>query len=164
MNYLQVIRGKIYPPTETIALETDYWHTENKRIVFTNGCFDLIHRGHIEYLAQAASLGDIFVIGLNSDASVKRLKGNKRPIISQSERALALAALQFVSKVVVFDEDTPLNLIKKIAPTILIKGGDYDLDQIVGADFVLSHGGEVKTIPFVNGYSTTDIIKKIKNL
>ncbi len=164
MDYLSLIKSKIHYNTQSLANEISHWRNTHSKVVFTNGCFDILHKGHIEYLAQAASLGDVFVIGLNSDASVSRLKGPDRPVIEQENRALALAALQFVSKVVLFEEDTPLNLIKFIQPDILVKGGDYDISTIVGADVVQAKGGKVLTIPFVSGYSTSNIIEKIKKL
>lgn len=133
-----------------------------KKVVFTNGCFDILHRGHIEYLQAAADLGDILVVGLNSDASVKRLKGENRPINNQNDRAFALASLVFVDAVIIFDEDTPLELIQRVKPNVLVKGGDYSIGNIVGADFVKNIGGEVQVIPFVDGYSTTQIIEKMK--
>src|SRR5690606_34524896 len=127
-----------------------------------NGCFDILHRGHLEYLQAAADLGDILVVGLNSDASVKRLKGENRPINNQNDRAFALASLVFVDAVIIFDEDTPLELIQRVKPNVLVKGGDYSIGNIVGADFVKNIGGEVQVIPFVDGYSTTQIIEKMK--
>lgn len=133
-----------------------------KKVVFTNGCFDILHRGHLEYLQAAADLGDILIVGLNSDASVKRLKGEKRPINNQNDRAFALASLVFVDAVIIFDEDTPLELIQRVKPNVLVKGGDYSIGNIVGADFVKNIGGEVQVIPFVDGYSTTQIIEKMK--
>lgn len=164
MDYLNLIKNKIHYNLSNLQKDIDKWRAKHQKVVFTNGCFDILHKGHIEYLAQAASLGDVFVIGLNSDTSVKRLKGENRPIIEEENRALMLAALQFVSKVVLFEEDTPLNLIEFIQPNVLIKGGDYTINQIIGADFVQSKGGEVLTIPFVSGYSTSNIIEKIKKL
>jgi len=139
------------------------WQTEGNKIVFTNGVFDLLHIGHITYLAKAAALGDKLVIGLNSDASVKRIKGESRPINDQSNRAALLASLFFVDAVVVFEEDTPLNLITALMPDILVKGADYSIENIVGAKEVVANGGEVKTINFVEGYSSTAIIEKIRN-
>lgn len=135
---------------------------KNKKLVFTNGCFDIMHIGHTRYLREAASLGDILVVGLNSDASVKRLKGEERPINSQDDRAEMLVALEFIDYVVIFEDDTPENLIKEVRPDILVKGGDWKPDQIVGADFVTERGGQVLTIPFVEGKSTTNIIKIIR--
>lgn len=134
----------------------------DKKIVFTNGCFDIMHIGHIRYLQEAAKLGDILIVGLNSDASVKRLKGPQRPINSEMERAEMMCALGFVDYVVIFDEDTPLNLIKKITPDVLVKGGDYSNDYVVGTNEVEAQGGRLILIPFVAGKSTTNIIEKIK--
>ena len=138
------------------------WREHGKRIVFTNGCFDLLHLGHVDYLEKARSLGDKLVLGLNSDNSVSRFKGPNRPIQDQNSRARVLAALQFVDLVVFFNEDTPLNLITAIQPDILVKGSDYLAENIVGADIVQRAGGVVKTIHFVPGYSTTSIVEKIK--
>lgn len=138
------------------------WHKQGQTIVFTNGCFDLLHRGHIEYLSRAASLGDRLIIGLNSDPSVRKLKGDTRPIFTQGDRALLLASFYWIDAIVIFDEDTPLNLIKAISPDVLVKGGDYSVEEIVGAEYVLSTGGEVKSLEFIEGYSTSDIINKIR--
>jgi rfaE bifunctional protein nucleotidyltransferase chain/domain len=138
------------------------WQSEGKKVVFTNGVFDLLHIGHITYLAKAAELGDKLIIGLNSDSSVKRIKGETRPINNQDNRATLLAALFFVDAVVVFEEDDPLNLITALMPDILVKGADYAIENIVGAKEVLANGGEVKTINFVAGHSSTSIINKIK--
>ncbi|MDB4903294.1 MAG: rfaE2 [Mucilaginibacter sp.] len=139
------------------------WQKEGKKVVFTNGVFDLLHIGHITYLAKAAELGDKLIIGLNSDTSVKRIKGENRPINDQNNRAALLASLFFVDAVVVFEEDTPLNLITELMPDILVKGADYAVENIVGAKEVIANGGEVKTIDFVEGYSSTRIIEKIRN-
>ncbi|MBQ6920029.1 MAG: D-glycero-beta-D-manno-heptose 1-phosphate adenylyltransferase, partial [Synergistaceae bacterium] len=133
-------------------------------VVFTNGCFDILHSGHVKYLREAAKLGEVLVVGLNSDSSVKRLKGETRPINSQEDRAEVLCALGFVDYVVIFEEDTPLELIKIIQPDVLVKGGDYKRENVVGADFVESRGGELFLIPFVEGKSTTSIINKIEEL
>ncbi|HPG29444.1 MAG TPA: D-glycero-beta-D-manno-heptose 1-phosphate adenylyltransferase [bacterium] len=135
----------------------------NKKTVFTNGCFDIIHSGHIYYLQKAAELGDILVIGLNTDASIKRIKGNERPINNQEDRAAVLSALSFVDYIIFFDEDTPLNLIKKIQPDILVKGADYKIEDIAGSKEVLEYGGLVKTIKLVEGKSTTSIINKLES-
>lgn len=137
---------------------------KEKSIVFTNGCFDLFHVGHARYLRQAAKFGDILIVGVNSDDSVKRLKGDTRPIISQDNRMELLAALEFVSYVVLFEEDTPYNIIKKIKPDIIVKGGDYAPEDVVGKDIVESYGGRVEICPLVNGNSTTKIVEKIKNI
>ncbi|MCR4873465.1 MAG: D-glycero-beta-D-manno-heptose 1-phosphate adenylyltransferase [Bacteroidales bacterium] len=133
-----------------------------QKIVFTNGCFDILHRGHVTYLAQARQMGDLLVVGLNSDASVRRLKGPERPVNDEQSRALLLAALEMVDYVVLFEEDTPYNLILKVKPDLLVKGGDYDIHNIVGADFVRQRGGEVRTIPFVQGFSSSSIIDHLK--
>ncbi|MBS1522612.1 MAG: D-glycero-beta-D-manno-heptose 1-phosphate adenylyltransferase [Bacteroidetes bacterium] len=138
------------------------WQTEGKKVVFTNGVFDLLHIGHITYMAKAAELGDKLVIGLNSDRSVKRIKGEDRPVNDQNSRAALLAALFFVDAIVVFEEDTPINVITTLIPDILVKGADYSIENIVGAKEVIANGGEVKTIDFVEGYSSTSIIKKIR--
>jgi len=138
------------------------WQSEGKRVVFTNGVFDLLHIGHITYMAKAAELGDKLVIGLNSDSSVKRIKGEDRPVNDQNSRAALLAALFFVDAIVVFEEDTPINVITTLMPDILVKGADYSIENIVGAKEVMANGGEVKTIDFVEGYSSTSIIKKIR--
>ena len=133
---------------------------KGKRIVFTNGCFDILHVGHVDYLSKARRLGDVLVIGLNSDSSVKKIKGKDRPINKESDRARVLSALYFVDYITSFNETTPENLIKKVKPDILVKGGDWKIDDIVGSSFVKSYGGKVKRIPFVKGYSTTSIIER----
>ncbi|MCB0324667.1 MAG: D-glycero-beta-D-manno-heptose 1-phosphate adenylyltransferase [Bdellovibrionales bacterium] len=133
-----------------------------ERVVFTNGCFDILHVGHVRYLTDAKALGDVLVVGLNSDASVRRLKGPTRPIVPEAERAELLLALKAVDYVLVFDEDTPLELIKQVRPKLLVKGGDWSVDRIVGSDFVASIGGETRSLPFVEGRSTTDIIQRIR--
>ncbi len=135
--------------------------SEGKKIVFTNGCFDLLHVGHIKYLSQAKDLGDILIIGLNSDKSVKKLKGNNRPINSFEDRAKLLAALKSVDLVIMFEEQTPENLIKEIIPDVLVKGGDYNIEDIVGYQTVIDNGGQVKTLSFYEGYSSTNYIDKI---
>ncbi|HEY9162315.1 MAG TPA: D-glycero-beta-D-manno-heptose 1-phosphate adenylyltransferase [Desulfomonilia bacterium] len=130
------------------------------KIVFTNGCFDIIHAGHVQYLEQARKLGDCLVVGLNSDDSVRKLKGSTRPINNQQARAEVLAALYAVDYVCVFEEDTPYDLIKTLMPDILVKGGDWDIDSIVGSDIVTAAGGKVYSLPFREGYSSTSIIEK----
>jgi rfaE bifunctional protein nucleotidyltransferase chain/domain len=138
------------------------WKAKGQKVVFTNGCFDLLHLGHIDYLENARNLGDRLILGLNTDESVNRFKGPERPIQDQHSRARVLAALQFIDLVVFFNEDTPLALISELLPDVLVKGGDYLAENIVGAEVVKQHGGVVKTIDFVPGYSTTLIIEKIK--
>jgi D-beta-D-heptose 7-phosphate kinase/D-beta-D-heptose 1-phosphate adenosyltransferase len=133
-------------------------------VVFTNGCFELLHRGHVEYLAQAKALGDVLVVGLNSDASVQRLRGAGRPLVAEADRAAVLAALRSVDAVTLFDEDTPLELISTLLPDVLVKGGDYDLDGIVGREVVEEAGGEVRALPFVAGHSTTSILDRLKDV
>jgi rfaE bifunctional protein nucleotidyltransferase chain/domain len=135
-----------------------------KKIVFTNGCFDILHAGHADYLNKAKSLGDILVVGINSDASVRRIKGEKRPILPQQMRAYLLDNLKPVDYVVIFEEDTPLELIKAIKPDVLVKGADWDLERIVGADFVLSYGGRVERIAFSFDISTSKVIERILGL
>lgn len=140
------------------------WRLLSNKIVFTNGCFDILHTGHVTYLQEAKKLGNKLVVGLNSDNSVKRLnKGPSRPLQDEQSRAIVLAALTAVDAVVIFDEDTPLELIKAVKPDVLVKGGDWKPEQIVGGDFVTQNGGKVVSIPFVEGYSTTRIEEKIKN-
>ncbi len=132
------------------------------RLVFTNGCFDILHRGHVEYLHQARTLGDLLVVGVNTDASVEGLKGPGRPVVSQDDRAMVLAGLESVDAVTLFHEDTPQVLIGALLPDILVKGGDYAMDQIVGREAVEGAGGEVKVIPFIQGRSTTDLLQQIR--
>lgn len=139
------------------------WQAEGETVVFTNGCFDLLHYGHLHYLAQARDLGHRLVLGLNSAASVSRLKGPHRPINDEHTRIWQMASLQFIDAVVTFEEDTPWELLLVLQPDILVKGGDYAPESIVGADIVLGRGGQVMTLPFVEGYSTTKIEQKIKN-
>ncbi|MDA8791708.1 D-glycero-beta-D-manno-heptose 1-phosphate adenylyltransferase [Bacteriovoracaceae bacterium] len=136
---------------------------EDKKIVFTNGCFDILHRGHVSYLNEAKRLGDILVVGLNSDSSVKRLKGESRPINQENDRMFVLENLKSVDYVVLFQEDTPLEIIKTIKPNILVKGGDWPIEKIVGHEIVMQNGGKVLSLNFVDGYSTTKIIEKSQN-
>lgn len=159
MNYFATVLKKIIP-SEKISQQLLEWKKNNQKIVFTNGCFDVLHYGHIQYLSKAAGLGTKLIIGLNSDNSVKRLKGNNRPINNEKARAAVLASLFFVDAVILFTEDTPLNLIEKVEPDVLVKGGDYEPQKIVGYDFLKKRGGEVITIDFVNGFSSTSIIGK----
>jgi len=140
-----------------------FWKFRDLKLVFTNGCFDILHLGHIDYLSRAADLGKILIVGLNTDASVKRIKGNNRPVNNEHARAITLASLRFVHAVVLFDEDTPYELIKTIRPDILVKGSDYEPEKIIGYDIVKEKGGEIVTIDFLEGYSTTSVIEKIKS-
>ena len=163
------IQSKIFS-LKDFLVRSNEWSKAGKTTVFTNGVFDLVHRGHIDYLYKASQLGDRLIIGLNSDASVKRLeKGNDRPLISQSDRAYLLASFFFIDAVIIFDEDTPLNLIEAIIPNVLVKGGDYDpkaqkgdKKYIVGSDIVKKAGGKVDVIAFLPGYSTTALVNKIR--
>jgi D-beta-D-heptose 7-phosphate kinase/D-beta-D-heptose 1-phosphate adenosyltransferase len=152
--------GKEVTHTELIDIRKRL-KREEKKVVFTNGCFDILHRGHVEYLTKARALGDVLFVGINTDASVKRIKGQNRPIICQEDRAFVLSALQVVDYVCLFDEDTPHKLIELIVPDVLVKGSDWLIDSIVGRDIVEGAGGKVQTIDFVSNRSTTDIIKKI---
>jgi rfaE bifunctional protein nucleotidyltransferase chain/domain len=140
-----------------------HFREQKKKVVFTNGCFDLIHAGHVDYLTKAKALGDILIVGMNTDNSVRRIKGNKRPILSQDERACIISSLKPVDYVTFFDEDTPKELIDEIIPDVLVKGADWSIDRIVGRDVVEKNGGVVKTIEFVNTQSTSQIIDSIKN-
>lgn len=135
----------------------------NGKVVFTNGCFDLLHYGHIDYLSKAKDLGDFLIVGMNSGESISRLKGSSRPILDENSRIHIMASLFFVDYVIVFNEDTPINLIRELKPHILVKGGDWRNSNIVGKDIVESYGGKVCTIPYIEGYSTTLIESKIKN-
>ncbi|MCD8479905.1 MAG: D-glycero-beta-D-manno-heptose 1-phosphate adenylyltransferase [Candidatus Cloacimonetes bacterium] len=134
------------------------------KVVFTNGCFDILHAGHVLYLEEARALGDLLIVGMNSDSSVKRLKGSSRPINPERERAIVLAALEAVSYVCVFEEDTPYNLIESLKPDILVKGGDWQIEDIVGSDIVLAKGGQVRSLSFTDGLSSSNVITKIKDL
>ena len=160
---LDVLQHKIYSKEEDFKHTLNVWRFKDQKLVFTNGCFDLMHLGHIDYLAKAADLGNRLIVGLNTDASASNLKGPSRPITDQHSRSAILAALFFVDAVIFFDEATPLKLIQYVIPDVLVKGADYSVDQIVGADIVLAKGGEVKTIELLPGYSTTSIENKIKS-
>jgi rfaE bifunctional protein nucleotidyltransferase chain/domain len=144
------------------ALDEFLIKNKDKKIVFTNGCFDILHRGHVAYMNEAKSCGDLLLLGLNSDESVKRLKGPSRPVNSEEDRKFVLENLKAIDFVEIFSEDTPLNLIKKVMPTVLVKGGDWSVDQIVGSKEVIANGGEVYSLNFVDGFSTTNIIEKIQ--
>lgn len=157
------IQRKIYQLPELKAL-VGKWKEAGETVVFTNGCFDLIHLGHLDYLSKARELGTKLVIGLNSDLSVRRLKGEERPVNEEFSRASMLAAFYFVDAVVLFEEDTPASLIRNLEPNILVKGGDYLVEDIVGYDTVTKSGGKVMTIPFLEGYSSTSLINKIRSL
>ena len=161
MSKIKNIHEKIFSQDQLRSC-LNMWRFLEKKIVFTNGCFDIIHLGHIDYLAKAADLGDKLIVGLNSDKSTRSIKGLNRPITDESSRSIVLASFSFVDAVVLFDEETPLELIKAVMPDILVKGADYSIDQIVGADIVVQNGGRVQTLNYLPGYSTTLIEQKIK--
>lgn len=162
LTNLDILKKKIFI-REQLIRQVAIWRMKDFRIVFTNGCFDILHPGHVDYLSKAADLGDVLIIGLNSDNSIKQLnKGINRPIQSENDRALILSSIQFIEAICIFDEATPYDLIKAIQPDVLVKGGDWKETDIVGADIVKAKGGTVMSIPFVEGYSTTSIEAKIK--
>ena len=149
---------------EELKRRLSQWRVKSDRIVFTNGCFDILHVGHLHTLKESIQLGDKLIVGLNSDASVSRLKGKERPIVNQLDRSEMLAALEMVDAVIIFEDDTPEELIQMIKPDVLCKGGDWSIENIVGGDFVKSYGGQVVSIPFIQGYSSSSLINKIKSL
>ena len=161
MNQISRLQSKVLS-FEALKILLKKWRDENEKIIFTNGCFDLLHLGHVDYLAKARDLGGRLVVGLNSDVSIKRIKGPSRPINNEQSRAALLAGMTYVDAVVLFDEETPINLISEVMPAVLVKGGDYKIKEIVGHEMVLNNGGEVCTIDFVEGYSSSELIKKIK--
>ncbi|PKP05190.1 MAG: D-glycero-beta-D-manno-heptose 1-phosphate adenylyltransferase [Bacteroidetes bacterium HGW-Bacteroidetes-6] len=163
MDYRKLISDKILS-RETAASLVSMWKHEGATIVFSNGCFDIIHPGHAQYLAEAAALGHKLILGVNTDKSVTKLKGKGRPIIPEKERCHLLASFLFVDAIVLFDEDTPLGLITLLLPDVLVKGKDYTINQIVGADIVLQNGGKVETIELVEGFSTSKLIERIAKL
>lgn len=162
MSWNKQIAEKIFTSRDALSLQCKSWQAEGKKIVFTNGCFDILHLGHLDYLSKAADLGDKLIIGVNTDASVQRLKGENRPVIDEYTRATKLAFFAFVDAVILFDEETPLELIKTTSPNILVKGGDYTIDTVVGAKEVIASGGEVRLLDFLAGHSTSKIIEKIR--
>jgi len=153
--------NNIYKISDELKVLVKSLKAQNKKIIFTNGVFDIIHRGHVEYLNEAKKLGDVLFVGLNSDSSVKKIKGDKRPFIKENDRAIVLTNLKPVDYVVVFEEDNPYNLIKFILPDVLVKGGDWKPADIIGSDVVLEHGGKVQSLKYVDNYSTTAIIQRI---
>lgn len=162
MSHYQKIKNKILSYSQLDEL-IKQWKDSGEKIVFTNGCFDIIHQGHIDYLAKAADLGTKLFIGVNTDNSVSRIKGPTRPIQDENSRLMILAAMEFTDALILFDEDTPIKLIERIIPHVLVKGSDYKAEDIVGYEVVTSHGGRVETLDFLEGYSTTAIEKRIKN-
>lgn len=162
MKKSETIQNKIFTP-EQLMRQLSVWKFKGQKIVFTNGCFDILHLGHIDYLMKAADLGNILIIGLNTDASVRRLKGEGRPVNDEQARALMLASLAFVDAVILFEEDTPYELIRNVQPDILVKGKDYKTEEIAGYDIVLAKCGEVITLDLLPGYSTTSLIDKLRS-
>ena len=162
MSHLNNIYNKIHN-LKDLKIQMERWKQAGNEVVFTNGCFDIIHKGHIEVLARSADLGDKLIIGLNSDKSIQKLKGKDRPIIDEQSRAILLSALSFVDAIILFSEATPLKLISTLIPDVLAKGGDYEIETIVGHEIVQQNGGKVKLVPFLDGFSSTTIIDKIKN-
>jgi rfaE bifunctional protein nucleotidyltransferase chain/domain len=160
MNPKQQLYSKVFESGESFQKKLNLWRFKDYKVVFTNGCFDLVHPGHIDTLTTAKAFGDKLIVGLNSDSSVSNLKGPTRPIMDQNARALLLASFSFVDAVILFNESTPEELIRSITPDVLVKGGDYTIETIVGADWVLQHGGKVETVPLLEGWSTTEILKK----
>ena len=162
MKNIDYIKEKCYN-LSNINQKINEWRNNNQKIIFTNGCFDILHQGHIELLSNCADLGDKLIIGLNSDESIKKIKGENRPINNEKSRKILLGALKFVDAIIVFSEETPKNLIQIIKPDILVKGGDYKISNIVGHDIVKENGGKVVIFPLVKNYSSTNIIDKIRN-
>ena len=162
MSQFNTLKNKIFS-LENLKTQVENWKATGEKVVFTNGCFDIVHQGHIEVLARTADLGTKLIIGLNSDSSTQRLKGKNRPIIQEQSRVFLLAAFSFVDAVVLFSEETPLKLISTLNPDVLAKGGDYEIETIVGHKVVKENGGQVILVPFVDGFSSTIIIDKIKN-
>ena len=161
MSQFNTLKNKIFS-LENLKIQVPKWRASGEKVVFTNGCFDLVHQGHIEVLVRTADLGTKLIVGLNSDSSIQKLKGETRPIIQQQSRAILLASFSFVDAVVLFSEDTPINLISTLLPDVLAKGGDYEIETIVGHEIVQKNGGKVILVPFVDGFSSTTIIEKIK--
>ncbi len=159
---LNKLQGKIYTLDQLID-KVSNWKNQNRKIVFTNGCFDLIHLGHVEVLARSSDLGDKLIVAINSDESIIKIKGTNRPIIEEESRVKQIAALDFVDAVILFNQDTPINIISSIAPNIITKGGDYKIIDVIGHEIVKKNNGEVVIIPLTQGYSTTSILDKIKN-
>lgn len=162
MSHLNKINSKIFS-LDDLKNQVNAWKKAAEEVVFTNGCFDIIHRGHIEVLAQTADLGNRLIIGLNSDSSIRKLKGEDRPIIDEQSRAILISALSFVDAVILFPEETPINLISTLLPDVLAKGGDYEIETIVGHEIIQNNGGKVMLVPFIDGFSSTTIIDKIKS-
>jgi len=162
-DLLEIVSESMYSNLQDLKKRRVQWQENKERVVFTNGCFDLLHLGHLTYLSQARSLGEVLIVGLNSDSSVRKIKGSQRPIKTQDERRLHLAALSFVDAVIIFEDETPAELIAALQPDILVKGGDYRPEEVVGRETVEKAGGQVVILPFLSGYSSTKLIQKIKD-
>jgi len=160
MSASELVRSKILT-ADSLRRKLHLWRFKQQKIVFTNGCFDILHLGHVELLSKAAALGNILIVGLNSDSSVRNLKGINRPLQGEDTRASVLASLFYVNAVMLFDEETPIELIKTISPDVLVKGGDYTIENIVGADWVLQQGGKVEIIPLLEGYSSSNVVNRL---
>ena len=160
MTHIKEIKNKILS-LKSLKTKKISWQEKGEKIVFTNGCFDILHRGHVEVLAQTANLGDRLIIGLNSDISIQKLKGKGRPFVDEESRAILLAALSFVDAIILFSETTPIELIRALKPDILAKGGDYNVDTVIGSEYIKQNGGQVILLSFINGFSSTNIINKI---
>ena len=163
MTPTEIIQSKIYEDAQAFIPLLNAWKQSGEKVVFTNGCFDLVHRGHVDSLAKAAALGDRLIVGLNSDRSVRLLKGENRPLIDQQSRAILLASLLMVDAVILFDEETPYELIGSLVPDVLVKGSEYQIEEIAGFEIVLAAGGKVERIDLTEGFSTTELIQKIKD-
>ncbi len=163
MKPIEIIQSKIFENEQSFSSLLNRWKQAKDTIVFTNGCFDLVHRGHIDSLAKAAEFGKRLIVGLNSDISVKILKGENRPLVDQQSRAVLLASMLMVDAVIMFDEETPYELIRSISPDVLVKGSEYQIEEIAGYDLVLASGGRVERIELTEGFSTSEIIQKVKN-
>ena len=159
--FTKEIENKILS-NDSLSKTIDLFCKSDKKVVFTNGCFDLLHPGHLKLLQKAKSFGDVLIVGINSDSSVRILKGEGRPVVNQEDRLVILACLKIVDFVIIFEEETPLNLIKCISPSVLVKGGDYKLSEIVGGEHVIKNGGKVKIVKLKEGYSTSKFLKEIK--
>ncbi len=161
MKLKEFIGSKIFLNKEILKNKIDLLKSKNKKIVFTNGCFDILHLGHVDYLKKAKNLGDFLIVAINSDASVKRLKGNSRPIFDEKSRAFVLSSLKFIDAVCIFEEDTPFEIISYFLPDVLVKGGDYKIDKIIGNDVVSKNGGKTIVLPFLENHSTTSFVEKV---
>ena len=162
MSNLNKIKDKIFNLSD-LKNQSGNWKKNKQKVVFTNGCFDVLHKGHIHLLSKAADLGDKVIVGINSDSSIKKIKGNSRPIMDEYSRSILISSFFFIDAIIIFSEETPINLINTLKPDILAKGGDYKIENIVGSNEVIKNGGQVFLVPFLSGFSSSNIINKIKN-